>query len=509
MAGSTSSASSGGAHEPNAVVWLIALVAILAVLVWLEHRQAIRYAVLLTVYWGMVPFTVLSETAVRIQQSIASHSYAFWTPGRLFTLFDVVSSLYWRWPVIAILVAFGVGALRRSKRARYSARLSLERLAQMMVLENPHIAPTLKLNAYEQPLDGGLLPAPERPIAFALRRELLLDGEARPVVFDAIFERNGTLRDFRPEVRDGRHPIGDYVLPARIDESRAAQYFAAQLRGGFRLRGKSGFSPDTDLRLLPDWAQAFAAAIYAYGADQQDLANDILGTLSLAWEPPNEAVPGGWQWKGAPLRWRSLEEILDGRIDWVETKDPANPVLVDRSYVRGLFPLWPVALSPMVRVRESRDGFGVSREWRLRWQWRGLVWAAAQSQQPARFTRLPTGYRALLAQALRDEKFQELARLHDRHCATWFMALMEWAQRMGSFHTSLFIWLRVQNPTLFWTLNQVGGECAWTQAAGPWTHYRTEIMARSAIEEPAVDLAVRTLSNDIKADGWFDPREGR
>ncbi|NNM65737.1 MAG: hypothetical protein HKL99_14235 [Burkholderiales bacterium] len=507
-------APSGGSDLFETLLWSTVLGAILVGILWLAFHRVVQYAVLSFIYWGVLPFTMVSRTAGKILVTITSHPYAFWGPGRLFTLFDVASALYWRWPVAVILFAFGVASMVRSKRLRYSTRLTLEQLAVRMVGENPHIAPTLKLNAYEQPLDGGLLPAPERPVAFAVRRGLLLDGEMKPVTFDAIFARNGTIRDFRPEVRDGRHPIGDYVLPARVDEARATQVFAAQLRGGFKLRGKTTFSPRSDLRLLPGWAQALAAALYAFGADRQDDANAILAHLSLGWRPPTPGRAGGWQWRGLPLAWRAEADLLDGRIDWVATKDPANPVMVSRDYVHGTLPGWPAALSPVVRIERARNESGASVHgfdwvWRLQRRWRGPVWAKPLPSRAAGFEKLPTGYREINAQMLRDERFQEVVRLHDRHCATWFMALMEWAQRMGSFHTSLFIWLRVQNPQLFWVLNHVGGECAWTQAAGPWTHYRNEIMARSAIDDPAVDIAVQALVKDLSKDGWLDPREGR
>ena len=490
-------------------IWTIVLVGLLAAMIWVADKNAIRYAVLYAVYWGVFPFTAISDTASRVQQTIASHPLDFWGPGQLLDLYGVAAKLYWRWPVMAIFVGFAISSFARSKRMRYSAALTLETLARLMVQENAHIAPTLKLSAYDQPLDGGLLPAPERPIVFAVNRGLLLDGDGNPVKYEAVCNKNGTLRKFLPDVQAGRHPIGNYVVPARLDEVRAAQIFAAQLKCGFLLGGKTGFDPTRDLKHLPEWVHVLIAAMYAYGADKQGDANRMLEHLSYAWHPAQEAQAGGWQWKGFPLKWRSIDDLVDGKIDWPMTTEPAKPVFFDETYVMGAFPGLPASVSPIVRVKRSAKGFGADWVSRLEWRWKGRPTASAIAPQRAGFSSLPDGYKAILAAMMKDESFLEFTRLHHRHFATWMMSLMEWAQTMGSFHTSLFIWLRVQNRHLFWVLNQVGGECAWTQAAGPWTHYRTEIMARSPIEDPAVDLAVQALEKDLKQDGWFDPDDMR
>ena len=241
-------------EQHNVAAWVMLLIAIMSVLTWMVFKQQIRWIVVNAVYDGLLPFTVVFDAPAKIRAAIAIHPYAFWTPGKLFTLYSVASR-YWRLPVMLIFVAFAFSSMVRAKRMRWSHTLSLQTLAELMVRENPHIDPTLKINAYDQPLDGGLLPAPERPLAFAVNRGLLVDGKGKPVPFSAVFQKGGTIRPFLPDSREGFHPIGGYVVPAVVDEARAADYLAAQLRAGFRMRDREGFSPKTDIALLPQWAQ--------------------------------------------------------------------------------------------------------------------------------------------------------------------------------------------------------------------------------------------------------------
>lgn len=495
----------GGASSDvtqNGAIWGAVLVFILAALLWYKKKAYIQFGVLWISYYLVYPFTSVSDSAVKLQGAITSHPLDFWSPGRLFDLYTLVSSLFLRWPVIALLLGLAAVAASRSKRLRYGRALNLSTLAEVMVRENPHIAPTLKLNAYEQPLDGGLLPAPERPVAFAVRRGLLIDGDGVPVSFETLHRKDGTLKEFLPDSRDGRHPIGNYPTPARIDEAAASKYFARQLCAGFDALA-AGFDPRSDLGKLPEWARVLAAAIYAMGADMQKEGEAILTHLSLSWAPEQKAVEAGFAWPINPLGWTRNADILEGRIDWPLTENPAKPVKADASY---LLPSWPWL--PVLWVRRSKQGFGLDRVSRLKWRWRGPMRRQATPAREAGFGSLQhLPYKKILAKMQKDEAFLQFTRLHHAHVATWFMSLMEWAQQAGSFHTSFFIWLRVQNPDLFWVLNQVGGECAWTQGAGPWAHYRTEIMARQAISDPCVDLAVSSLVREMRVDGWLDGKD--
>ena len=505
MADHKGGAGGGSDIAQNGVLWGLVLAAILSALVWYKKKSAIQYGVLWLVYYGVHPFTAVSDSASRIMLAITSHPLDFWTPGRLFTLYSIGSSLFWRWPAIALLLGLGMRAFVLSKRMRYGSTLTLDALARLMVQENPHIAPTLKLNAYEQPLDGGILPAPERPISFATRRHLLIDGDGKPVEYFAVHQKNGNLKGFLPDSRPGKHPIGNYTTPARLDEAAARKVFVWQLSGGFSSMRQGTFDPKSDLGKLPEWARCLAAAIYAMGADMQDEGNRILRSLSLSWSPAQDAVEGGFAWPLNPFGWITNDQILENRVDWPATEDPVQPVYADASY---LFPSWE--WSPVVSVKRSIKGFGRDIIVRPIWRWKGPLFRRAAPARRAGFgdlSHLP--YKKILAKMQDDAAFLQATRLHNMHVSTWFMSLMEWAQAAGSFHTSFFIWLRVQNPTLFWAMNQVGGECAWVQAAGPWAHYRMEIMARQPIADPCVDFAVAALEKELRIDGWLDPQDLR
>ncbi len=492
----------------SGIIWGVVLAFVLGFLAWAGHRQEIRYYVLLAVYWGVYPFTYISSTATKIEIAIVSHSWSFWTPSRLLDIYDAASSLYWRWPFMAIFGLVAFKAVRMSQRAKYSENLSLQRLAAMMVLENPSIAPTLRLDAHKQPLDGGMLQTPRTPLQFAVENQLLLDGDGQRIERAQVFRADGLIKPVAPNWKAGTHPIGGYTMPASIDMAAAERAFAAQLKGGFEryLNSPLPFDPKQDLPKLPSWAQALAAAMYAYNADMKDDSERILEHLSLAWRAPEPGREGGWQWKGFPVRWRSVDEMLAGRIDWDSTENPSQPKRVDESYITGAIPLIPWRILPVCKIRRTSKQRSFDTVWRFEWRWKGKPIQPSEKRRGMRFQSVPA-VKPILSKMLSDPDFAHVSQLHGSHVCTWFMALMEWAQGGGSFTTSQFIWLRPMRPTLFYALNQMGGECAWAQAAGPWAHYRTEVMARRTIEQPAVELAIKTLVDELNRDGWLGQEE--
>ncbi|MDR1546926.1 MAG: pentapeptide repeat-containing protein [Deltaproteobacteria bacterium] len=101
----------------------------------------------------------------------------------------------------------------------------------------------------------------------------------------------------------------------------------------------------------------------------------------------------------------------------------------------------------------------------------------------------------------------------DRHGAfvnVWFMGLLKLARTQGTLPSSLWIWLKPTDRTLFYALNQVGGRVAWVEAAGPWSHLSAELAAGRAVWEPRLAAAEAALAAALIEEGWLPaPESGR
>ncbi|MDR1394797.1 MAG: hypothetical protein LBK52_01325 [Deltaproteobacteria bacterium] len=93
--------------------------------------------------------------------------------------------------------------------------------------------------------------------------------------------------------------------------------------------------------------------------------------------------------------------------------------------------------------------------------------------------------------------------IHMLYRNVFFMALLKAARRSGVLPTSLFIWLKPADRTLFYALNQVGLRTAWAEAAGPWSHFVAERRAGRPLNGASVSLAIEGLWTGLEQEGWL------
>jgi hypothetical protein len=82
---------------------------------------------------------------------------------------------------------------------------------------------------------------------------------------------------------------------------------------------------------------------------------------------------------------------------------------------------------------------------------------------------------------------------HQSFVNVWFMGLLDLARTRGALPSSLWIWLKPTDRTLFYSLNQVGSDVAWVEAVGPFCHYESEKRAKRSLTEPSLEPAVASL----------------
>jgi intracellular multiplication protein IcmP len=101
------------------------------------------------------------------------------------------------------------------------------------------------------------------------------------------------------------------------------------------------------------------------------------------------------------------------------------------------------------------------------------------------------------------ERIQHILKSH-AYVTTVMSRLLEAAREKGRIGTSLFIWLKVIDRTLWYCLNQEGGQCGWTEAAGPRAHKLAEKSVKGPLYKPYVETAVSEFEDYLRdKEGWL------
>lgn len=81
---------------------------------------------------------------------------------------------------------------------------------------------------------------------------------------------------------------------------------------------------------------------------------------------------------------------------------------------------------------------------------------------------------------------------------TVLMSLLEYARKNGVFPSSEFFWLRPVDRQLWYALNNVGRNVAWTEVAGIYGHWLAEKVNDAPLLNPYVQKSVEALSDALK-----------
>jgi intracellular multiplication protein IcmP len=92
---------------------------------------------------------------------------------------------------------------------------------------------------------------------------------------------------------------------------------------------------------------------------------------------------------------------------------------------------------------------------------------------------------------------QEITSRH-AYTHTVMMSLLEYARRNGVLPSSEFFWLRPVDRTLWYALNNVGRNVAWTEVAGIYGHWLAEKIVDAPLVRPYVQKAVEAFADALK-----------
>lgn len=97
------------------------------------------------------------------------------------------------------------------------------------------------------------------------------------------------------------------------------------------------------------------------------------------------------------------------------------------------------------------------------------------------------------------------------YITTVFQGLLSVARKRGRIPSNLFYWLKRQDRTLWYALNQEGGQCGWTESAAARAHVLAERAvkkevketAESALYTPEIRECVKALYDTLYKEGWI------
>jgi len=114
-----------------------------------------------------------------------------------------------------------------------------------------------------------------------------------------------------------------------------------------------------------------------------------------------------------------------------------------------------------------------------------------------------TGVDQLIIKYEKNERVQEIISQH-AFTNTLMSRLLQVARDKGRLGTSVFIWLKVIDRTLWYSLNQEGGQCGWSEAASVRAHKLVELSVKGPVYKPCVDMAVEEFENYLlNSEGWI------
>lgn len=87
-----------------------------------------------------------------------------------------------------------------------------------------------------------------------------------------------------------------------------------------------------------------------------------------------------------------------------------------------------------------------------------------------------------------------------------FMALKEAVtNRAGEFGSGHYLWLKLVDRECFYIIHQVGLDVAHMEAAGPFSHFHTEVRTGTPARSPVVTPAVTALRQHLINENWLNP----
>lgn len=118
---------------------------------------------------------------------------------------------------------------------------------------------------------------------------------------------------------------------------------------------------------------------------------------------------------------------------------------------------------------------------------------------------------AKLVAEISDSEDVKHAIANHAYVTTVFQGLLCRARKRGRIPSNLFYWLKKEDRTLWYALNQEGGQCGWTESAAARAHVLAERAVKKEVKEtaeaalytPEIRECVKALYDTLYREGWI------
>lgn len=231
---------------------------------------------------------------------------------------------------------------------------------------------------------------------------------------------------------------------------------------------------------------------------RRDYKQSIVGDLLLASLDPADKDKSGVGY---------IPDDLDNHISQIHRSCVFNEALAKEVFVKQLGAPWTSSNDLPVLVRglyaaliaiacsDKKQGFALLEQF-------NRTWVHPTPKDPSVSFDVK-GVDDAIKKYEKNEIIVTLLKEH-RYINTMMVAALYAARRKGKVLCSHFLWLKIADRTLWYALNQAGGQTAWSEAAGVAGHYLAEKIVGRGLDIPYVDEALRGLTEFLdREEGWL------
>lgn len=333
--------------------------------------------------------------------------------------------------------------LKKTKTAKFTRKMDIFQLAKLMQNEFPQIRPAIMENLENQHPDEGYFRREDSPIRFAIKHGLI-----------TAYKIN-----FKGEL------INEIVTPT-FDKKKSKKSLLTRIFSIFHRKAKS---PTSDSSNAQDNKIEYEVIKDHYKKGISKLHNRCIFDREKAAIVYSEQLGPAWT-----------------------SSDDLPP------FIKGLY----AALIAFACTDNENTDYATDKEksmdllkqFNKSWQPPGKKNAAYMNVK---------GVNKIIKEYESTESIQDVLNSH-AFVSTVFSSLLEKAREKGKLGTALFQWLKVVDRHLWYALNQEGGACAWSEAAGCRGHKLSESSAKGAIYKRTIENSVNALEEYLNnVEGWI------
>ena len=114
----------------------------------------------------------------------------------------------------------------------------------------------------------------------------------------------------------------------------------------------------------------------------------------------------------------------------------------------------------------------------------------------------------MLLEKNKDSKILTKVTSEHAYVKTVFIGLVEEIYNVGRLKSKYHYWLKITNRDYWYLLNQLGGQCTWSEANSARCHFNAEKKCKLPVVKPHIEESLTALLDSIDStEGWIIEHE--